>query len=183
MIAPVRPERRHPEFEREQAAAAAQASAETPPPGPHPLEPFAEDLAELRASVVDYLTVQADRAKLQARQGALYAVLGALGAVVGATALIVATVLLLRGIAHGLADLFDAELWVGELVTGLGLLLIVGLATWIGIRYLTSASRKRTVDYYEHRRIERDQGYRAAATDVGSTRSTAPAGATVSSAE
>lgn len=118
---------------------------------PHPLDPLLRHLAELREYAATYSQVKADRWKLSARQAAIRAVLGSVAAVAGIGFVVTASVMVLNGIAGGLAELMGDRWWAGQLVTGLLLFIALGLAAWLGVRSITKSSRQRTVERYEQR--------------------------------
>jgi hypothetical protein len=64
---------------------------------------------------------------------------------------VTAVVLLCRGIAGGLGALFGGRLWLGELVTAILFLAIIGAGVWFGLGRVTKASRERTVKKYASR--------------------------------
>lgn len=125
-----------------------------PAAGPHPLEPLLAHLAELRRHAGQYLQASADSLRLSVRQTALRTVLACLGAVVGVAVLITSTVFVLSGAAGGLAEAFGGRAWAGQLTVGTTLLLMIALACWLGVRKVTDASRRKTVEKYERRHYE-----------------------------
>jgi len=106
-------------------------------------------LAELRIYAGYYLTAQLDRLKLTIRQIVLLAVVGVIAAIAAAGALVAAIVLLLRGIAGGLATLCGHVPWLGDLLCGLLVLGIMAFALWYFVRSFAKASRRATVEKYE----------------------------------
>jgi membrane protein implicated in regulation of membrane protease activity len=81
----------------------------------------------------------------------LVAIFGLLAAFVAAGMLVGSVVLLINGIAGGLGELLGRA-WLGNLATGLGLLLITALAAYIVVRRITRTSRERTVTRYRELR-------------------------------
>jgi hypothetical protein len=130
-------------------------------------EPLTRDLAALQAYVLHYVSARSDALRAKAKRLAVYAALGLMGLAVGVTAIVVAVTLALYGIAHALAAATD-RLWLGELLAGFGVLVLVGLAGWLGTRYWLRLSLKQTKEKYERRRIKeriqygRDVAQRAA---------------------
>jgi hypothetical protein len=120
--------------------------------GPAAFQRLFDQAQELRDSIVLLLAAKIDRLKLSARRALLAAVVGILGLLVAATYLITATVLAIIGISEGLGDLFRDRLWLGHLATGLGLLAILALTLYLGMRRVTRASHERTVQKYATRR-------------------------------
>lgn len=117
--------------------------------GQDPLAQVRLCLAELRDYAAYYLAARADALKLQARTIAIYAALGLTAGIAGAGALITAVVLALGGVANGFAQLLGGRVWAGQLITGLGVLLIAAATIVFGLRYLTNSSRGRTKKKYE----------------------------------
>jgi membrane protein implicated in regulation of membrane protease activity len=74
---------------------------------------------------------------------------------IAATSVIVtATVLLLTGLAGALAVAFDSELWLGKVVVGFLLLVIIAVGTLIGVRMQQRKSRQKKVQQYAERQLQ-----------------------------
>jgi len=133
-----------------------------PPPDGHPAEAFAdafEKLRELRELASYYLATRIDAIKLAVRNLGIYAALGILGLVVAAATLAAAVVLLLLGIAGAWAELFPRHPWLGDLITGV-LVLIVGVpAMLIGVKWFTGWFRSKTIEKYESRQHQQRQQF------------------------
>lgn len=115
-------------------------------------------LGELADYARYYVAVRWGAIKLKIRNVALFAALGLLGAVIGATALVTATVLLSLGIARGLALLMGGRLWLGYLVFGLLVMILLGAGAWWGMRWLSDKSRHQTFRTFETmKRKQREQ--------------------------
>jgi len=107
--------------------------------------------AELGEYVSYLLSAKVDGIKVSLRNAGIYAALGVLGLLAGGALIVTTVVLLLRGIAGGLGALFGQRLWLGEIVTAVLFLAILGVGTWFGLNRMTKASRERTVKKYASR--------------------------------
>jgi len=121
-------------------------------PADDPLKPLLRSLGELKEYIGYYLSSQGDAVQLKIRQGLLWAVLGIACGLVGLAALITSVVLLLDGVAEGLAILFGDRLWAGELVTGAAILILAAIAAYFVVARITKTSRQRIIQKYERRR-------------------------------
>ncbi len=139
---------RSPSLENGRAAGAPPQSPEGPA-GESPVEALGKHLAVLADSLSYFLSVRADRVKLRIRRALWWAIAGAVGLVAGATALVVAVVLLLSGIAHGLAALLGGRLWAGELLVGFVVLFGAGLALALVAARGFQVSLRQTRQKYE----------------------------------
>ncbi len=108
-------------------------------------------LDELKEYVSYYLSAKADGIKVTLRNVGIYAALGVVGLIAGGAFIVTLMVFLLRGIAGGLGELFGGRLWLGELVTAIVLLAILGAGTMFILNRLTKASRERTAKKYASR--------------------------------
>lgn len=134
------------------AAGASRFSSEaTPPPDVNPLEPLLKHLTELREYISYYLASSADSVKLSVRSALIKAVMGIVGLLAASAVVITAAVLLLTGMAHGLAVLFGNRLWAGELTTGVVVLAATAAGVYLGVSRLTKSSRRKTIEKYERR--------------------------------
>jgi hypothetical protein len=129
-----------------------------PDSGPAPDEPLFDPLlkrlAELREYCLYYLTSQMDLWKLRGRRLALWSVVAVAGFLVILTAIVVATTLLMIGIAHGLGALFGDRFWLGDLLTGLGFLLVLAGGSVFGFSRLNEHYRRQTRARYERRKAQ-----------------------------
>jgi hypothetical protein len=98
-----------------------------------------------------YRAARGDAMSAKVKRLAVWGAVGLIGLFAGIAAVVVAVYLALDGIALGLAALFGRP-WVGELVTGLGVLLLAGLGLWIGLRYWMNLSLRTAKEKYERRR-------------------------------
>ena len=111
----------------------------------------ADRLGEIRDYAGYYAETKTDALKVKATTLAVYAALGVVGAVVGLAALATAGVFLVSGLAKGLTALFGGQAWLGELVTGLGLLVLLGVGAFIGLKVLTGSTKRKLMAKYEQR--------------------------------
>lgn len=109
-------------------------------------------IAELREYAEHFAQAKLDTLKLAARKAGVWAVAGVLALVAACVFVVTAIVMLVSGIAHGLGVLFGNRVWLGELVTGL--VIVLGLAGAIvgGMIVTDRASKKRTLKKYEQRK-------------------------------
>ncbi len=118
---------------------------------------------ELREYVKYYLSAKADGIKVSLRNAGIYAALGVIGLIAGGAFIVTLMVFLLRGIAGGMGALFGGRLWLGELVTAIVFLAVVGVGTMMALNRLTKASRERTASKYASRQQQQRARY---GTDV-----------------
>ncbi len=85
---------------------------------PDPVQEFRESLKSLSDAATEFGQARVDGIRVAARNVMLKVVLGVVGAVAGTVFIVVSMVLLLMGLAGGVARLFDAPLWAGYLVVG-----------------------------------------------------------------
>jgi hypothetical protein len=143
---------------------------DTPPAGdrmkPEPSEPAPtaafqyafEQFAEVRDYVAFYLRTRAELFRLSVRNFLFVSVLTFTAVLLAAALIVTAVVLLCRGVAEGLTLLFGGYAWVGDLVTGV-LLLVVVIAAIYGVitKIASSWKRKTFVDYAAQKRRQRRQ--------------------------
>jgi hypothetical protein len=118
---------------------------------PDVLKLLVKQLRELGEYVLYYAAAKIDIAKLSLRNTILWISFAALGFVVVAGLIITATCLLLNGIAGGMSVLFGGRLWVGNIVTGVLLLVGLGLTMYCTVAICRITSRERMVRKYEQR--------------------------------
>jgi membrane protein implicated in regulation of membrane protease activity len=110
--------------------------------------------AELYAYTMHFVTAKTDGIKLSVRQVVMWTVLGVLMLVAAISVIVTAVVLLLTGLAGALAVAFDSELWLGKVVIGFLLLVIIALGTLIGVRMQQRQSRHKKVQQYAERQFQ-----------------------------
>jgi hypothetical protein len=111
-----------------------------------------ERLSEARDYAAYYIAAKIDQLKLSARNVAIYAVLGGVGLLVGGTLAVMAVVLFCLGAAGGLGALFGMGTWLGALVLGFALLLVIGGGLFGALMYVRKTFKQRTVNAYEQRK-------------------------------
>ncbi len=126
---------------------------------PHPLDGLLANVKELSEYASLYVQARRDQYTASLRNMMIKAALGILAAVVGITLLIVATAYLLSGIAAGLGQLFGERYALGQFVTGLTVLFVIGAVAFFGMKSLFAGSRKRTLEKYGRRHAEERQQF------------------------
>ena len=121
---------------------------------------LSERFGEIREYASYYFSTKTDALKSKLTWLAIYAALGIVGVIVGLAVVATAGVLLVRGIAHGLGAAFGRP-WLGELVTGLGLLLLLGLGIFIGLKVLTGTFKRKLMAKYEQRHKDQRERFGA----------------------
>jgi hypothetical protein len=110
------------------------------------------DIDELKEYASYYLAAKVDGLKRTVRSIGLYAVLGVVGLLVGGAIIATAAGLIIVGIAEGLGRLFGERYWLGDLVTGLLVLGVIGGGVWFMVKKLTGSWRSQTIKKYEQRK-------------------------------
>ena len=82
-------------------------------------------IPELRDDAASYVALHADRARLAASQVVTRAVVGVLALIAAAALLATAAALALVGIAGGIASALDGNLWLANVITGMGVILLL----------------------------------------------------------
>jgi hypothetical protein len=135
----------------------------TPPPRPQDeapadaLKDAMRTLGELREYAGYFVAAKVDGIKLAIRRIGVMAAVGVIGLLAGGAIVATAAVLFCVGLAQAVATLFAHEngiprTWLGNLIVGLLLLLVIGGGAWFMMSRLTGSSRKATVKKYELRR-------------------------------
>jgi uncharacterized membrane protein len=112
-----------------------------------------QQVGELQAYVTHFVSAKIDGLVLSARQLALWAVLGVVGLTAAVGLVVTAVVLVLVGAADGFAQLFGGRWWLGALVVGLGVLVLLALGIFIGMRTWQSRWRQQKVQQYDERQL------------------------------
>jgi hypothetical protein len=60
--------------------------------------------------------------------------------------------LVIVGLAQGLSRLFGGRVWLGDIVTGVVVLAVIGAGAWFMMNKLTGAWRSQTIRKYEQRK-------------------------------
>ena len=147
------------------AAAAPPRSRVSTPPPPRPQDEAPADalkeamrsLGELREYVGYFVAAKLDGIKLTVRRVGVMAVVGVIGLLAGGAIVATAAVLFCVGLAQAVATMLAHEngvprTWLGNLIVGLLLLLVIGAGAWLMMSRLIGSSRKATVKKYELRR-------------------------------
>lgn len=101
---------------------------------------FAEHAEAIRAAVGHVLQTKIDLLRAQARQALLGVILSAVAVVVVVTLIVIAMVMLLDGLAGGVAELLGNRVWLGEVIVAL--LTITAIYVAVRLRW-KRADRKR----------------------------------------
>jgi len=125
--------------------------ADKPNPAAAAFASLKSNVEELKEYASYYMAAKSDGFRQSLKNVALYAGLGVLGMIIGAGILVTASVLLVLGIAHGLATLFGS-LWLGELVTAIVLLGGIGIGAWLMIKKITGNWKTALKKKYEERK-------------------------------
>jgi hypothetical protein len=116
--------------------------------GPAAAQRLLEELEGVRAALGLLIAARYDQFGLAVRRAYLFAVLAA-AAILGVAGLVVtACVMLVVGIAGGLSEWSGGRLWVGQLLTGSGLIVFGGLAGFGLVRVWQYRSRRKTLKRY-----------------------------------
>ncbi|HEV8604174.1 MAG TPA: phage holin family protein [Tepidisphaeraceae bacterium] len=100
-----------------------------------------------------YLATKLDGMKASLRSAGIYAGLGIVGIIVFSALISTAVALFLVGAAMGLAHIFDPpKYWLGALIVGLGVLVLIGIGAAVGLSRANAGFRKATVEKYEQRK-------------------------------
>jgi hypothetical protein len=124
------------------------------PRGPEALNDVQKHLNEVVEYASLYLAAKADAIKLQFRMMGMWAALGMLGGMAAAAFIIYASVLLLSGLAGGLAVLLDGRLWLAEIIVGAAVLLLIAGTIYFAMNTFVSAARLSTERKYEQRQAQ-----------------------------
>jgi hypothetical protein len=128
----------------------------SPPPAPPHFEGFQRAmqlLGEYKEYGSYYMATKIDGMKASIRNVGIYAGLGIVGLIAFSALITTAVALFLIGAAMGLAHIFDPpKYWLGALIVGLGVLVLIGVGAWIGLSKANAGFRKATVDKYEQRK-------------------------------
>jgi membrane protein implicated in regulation of membrane protease activity len=131
-----------------------QTAPEQEPIATEALDRLLAQAAELYAYTMHFVTAKTDGIKLSVRQVVVWTVLGILMLVAAISVIVTAIVLLLTGLAGALAIAFGSGLWLGKVVIGVLLLVIIALGTLIGVRMQQRQSRHKKVQQYAERQFQ-----------------------------
>jgi len=110
-------------------------------------------LSEYKEYASYYMATKMDGIKGSLRSVGIYAGLGIAGLLAFSALITTAVALFLVGAAMGLAHIFDPpKYWLGALIVGLAVLVLIGVGAAIGLSKANAAFRNATVDKYEQRK-------------------------------
>ena len=152
-----------------------------PDPATHPMPPpdspaeawregFAK-LAEIRAYFAHFVAAKIDGIKVSLRNAGIYAALGVVGLIALAAVIATTVALLLVGIAGALGAAVG-HVWLGQIITGVLMLILLGVGVMVGMGIVNKSFRSKTVQKYEERkrqeriRFGRDVEHASAGTDT-----------------
>jgi hypothetical protein len=145
-------------------ARASTAPGEQEPSPQEALRRLLQQIEELRAYSTHFVSAKVDALMLSTRQLLVWAVLGIVGLMALAGLVVTSIVLLLDGAAGGLGRLFGAR-WLGQLVVGGGLLVLLTLGIFIGVRTWHNRSRQQKVQQYDERQLQQHAAFGRSAAD------------------
>lgn len=118
---------------------------------PEALKDIGTRISEIGEYASYFLSAKLDGIKVSIRNLGIMAVLGVVGLIAGGAFVCTLVVMLLRGIAYGLGDLMGDKWWLGELITAVLFLALMGIGVMVGMKKLTKSSRERTAKKYAAR--------------------------------
>jgi hypothetical protein len=124
-----------------------------------------QQLEALQAYFTHFVRAKIDGLLLSARQLALWTVLGMMGLIALTGLIITAIILLLSGAAAGLGLLFGGRLWLGQVVIGGGLLLLLALSVFVAIRVWQHRSHQQKVQHYDERQLQQRAAFGRSVAD------------------
>ena len=146
-------------------AQASTAPGEQEPSPPEALRHLQQQIEELQAYFTHFVSAKVDGFVLSSRQIALWTALGILSLIALAGLIITAIVLLLGGAAAGFGLLFGGRLWLGQVVVGGGLLLLLALSILVGMRIWRHKSRQQKVQQYDERQLQQRAAFGRSVAD------------------
>jgi hypothetical protein len=126
---------------------------------PEAFQRLLAQLPELREYATYFVSAKTDQIKVRARTSAAMAVYGLLGLMILTMVLGTAVVLLLAGLAGGLAVLLQSGLWLGNTIIGLVVLVVVALGVYLGIQKWHKSAAVQTEEYYEQRQQQQQLAF------------------------
>jgi len=132
------------------------------PPDGAPTDHFKaamQRFGELKEYVSYFVATKIDGIKVSARNAAIYAALGIIGAIAGGALVVVAVALLVIGAAHGIGAALGDRYWLGDLIIGLFILVLLGVGAMVGLKMLTKSFHKSTVNKYETRQHQQQLSF------------------------
>lgn len=123
------------------------------------VQPILNKLEALGRDTIELVDIQVDRVRSGVHRGSEMVVIGAWAGLVGLTVSVVAAILMVRGLAGGLAELFGGRVWLGDLAAAL--LVIAGSASAL---FSWRASRARRA--LERQRVKHESRHKGEAPDA-----------------
>jgi hypothetical protein len=114
--------------------------------------PLARQFAELREYLAHYVSARADALGVRLRTAAVWGVAALMAGLGLSVALATAVVLLLIGLAEGLAVFFGDRPWAGKLAVGGAILALTAILVWWGKSSWDQASTRELREKYARRR-------------------------------
>ncbi len=121
--------------------------------------------AELLEYFAHYCQAQTDRLKLSGRKLLLRVEMEIVGVLVVTGSILVAITLAFIGVAQGLGQLFDGQVWLGYLSAGLLLGVCVALTVGAALAWRDKNLRDRTIDKYEQRKRQQQDRFGHSVSD------------------
>ena len=146
-------------------ARASNAPGEQESSPPEALRRLQQQIEALQAYFTHFVSAKIDGFLLSSRQIALWTALGIMGLMALIGLIVTAIVLLLSGAAAGLGLLFGGQLWLGQVVVGGGLLILLALGIFIGMRTWQHRSRQQKVQQYDERQLQQRAAFGRSVAD------------------
>ncbi len=124
-----------------------------------------EQVAALQSYFTHFVSATVDRGLLSAQQLALWAILGMIGLIALAGLVVTATILLLVGMATGLALFCNGRLWLGQAVVGGGILVLLALTFRLGLRTWQHRWYQQKVQQYDERQRQQRAAFGQSVAD------------------
>jgi hypothetical protein len=112
-----------------------------------------QQFGALCAYCLHFVNAKVDQLKMSGRHIVLWLLMGCMGAIGLITMIMVAVVLLLTGLATGLGVALGGTPWLGQVIVGLGLLILFAVGTLLGCRRVHSRARAEKVQDYAERQL------------------------------
>jgi hypothetical protein len=132
---------------------------EAEPSAPEAFDRLLKQAAELREYVTYFISAKADSVKLSVQQVVMWVALGFVGMIALGSLLATVMVLLLTGLAEGLAVVFGGRIWLGNIVAGLLTLAILGFGSFLWVRQRRKSSHIRTIQRYEQQQRQQQAAF------------------------
>ena len=133
-------------------------------PESDPFGRLLKQVAELFEYASYYVAAKADEAKLSARRLVLHAELIIVGLLAAAGLIVTGVSLVFIGLAGGVGEM-SGKPWLGQVVSGSFLIVLVGFAVWGRTLWLKKHFFKRTVERYEQRQLHQQTRFGRSVAD------------------